>query len=418
MPRAIALAVDGMEPTLLRRWIDSGDLPNFAAAVDEGAMGTATCSSLSSAKQWTGHFTGVDADRHGVTGFTRSDSNRRAGDSAPDARELINVGDIEVKTYPELLSERGRAVGLINPLPLWPPLELENGFCISGMLTPPGSDRVVHPRSMRSELEEYDYEIDVRYGSRPYGFVDDALFGEVPMETLHEDMFRVMDRRLAFTRHAVEAHDTDLLYALLKSVDIIQHAFWIHMAKDDPTYGDAILDSYRRVDELIGWLRDRTDANVLVFSDHGFKARPTDPPGPVDAVARYVADSVPVPSPVQRLYDAVFRRDASSSVDVANPERTTGVHADPAVWVAFGPDVDHTAAVADACFEDFTPTLYAMLDEPIPQAYVGEPLSVVSRPVETVDSDISVSRRVNLAAGEVVSERLHNLGYADMVDDS
>lgn len=120
----ISLAVDGMEGMLLEQWIANGELPNIEAARETGSHGTAECSSLSSAKQWTTHFTGVGSDTHGVQGFLRSGQKRTAGDSAPDASELINLSDIEVKTYPELLAEDGLSVGLLNPLPIWPPLSL------------------------------------------------------------------------------------------------------------------------------------------------------------------------------------------------------------------------------------------------------------------------------------------------------
>jgi len=134
-----------MELSLLDRWIERGELPNLAAVGEEGVHGTATCSSVSSAKQWTTHFTGVAAETHGVDGFLKSGESRQAGENAPDARELINLTDIRVKTYPELLAEDGISVGLVNPLPLWPPLELEDGFCVSGMLTPPATGHWVFP---------------------------------------------------------------------------------------------------------------------------------------------------------------------------------------------------------------------------------------------------------------------------------
>jgi len=135
--KVVAFAVDGMEPTLVERYIEAGKLSNLAELRDNGAFGTADCSSLSSATQWVTHFTGVGPDTHGVDGFLTSNKKRSAGDRAPDAEELINLSNISVKTYPELLDAAGTRVGLINPLPLWPPLEFENGFCVSGMLTPP-----------------------------------------------------------------------------------------------------------------------------------------------------------------------------------------------------------------------------------------------------------------------------------------
>ena len=413
-PRVVALAVDGMEPSLLERWIDAGELPELRALRENGAYGTARCSSLSSANQWTTHFTGVAPETHGVTGFLKGDRKRRAGEPAPEARELINLSDIRVKTYPELLAEVGVSVGLINPLPLWPPLELDGGFCVSGMLTPPTTDRWVHPPGLEPELEALGYRIDVRYGDRPYGFVDDDLFGEVSLETLRDDMFDVLDTRIRATKHAVLEHDLDYLYSLLKSVDVIQHCFWAHMEGDDPTYGDAILRSYRRVDDLVGWLRAETDANLLVFSDHGFGPRRTDPPEGIHRVARAVARRIPVPMAVKRAYDAVLRSPVEAGEDGVSVESTTGIHSDPAVWALDGPDVE-SGRPGEIRFEDLPPTILALLGEPVPSAYVGSAVAAVPTP-RVEERSLSVRREVHVGDEEVVSERLHNLGYAEMVD--
>ncbi|MEF8842598.1 MAG: alkaline phosphatase family protein [Haloarculaceae archaeon] len=416
-PRVVALAVDGMEPSLLERWIDAGELPNLRALREAGAYGTAHCSSLSSANQWTTHFTGVTPEYHGVAGFLKGDRKRQAGEPAPEARELINLSDIRVKTYPELVAEAGIGVGLLNPLPLWPPLELEGGFCVSGMLTPPTTDRWVHPPGLESELEELGYRIDVRYGDRPYGFVDDDLFGEVSLETLREDMFDVLDARIRFTERAVTEHDVDYFYVLLKSIDVIQHCFWAHMTGNDPTYGDVILESYRRVDDLVGWLREETDANLLVFSDHGFGPRMSEPPEGLHRLATGIASRIPfgVPMPLRRAYDSVTRSPVDTGVDGISVNSTTGTHSNPAVWALVGPDVD-TAGPREIRFEDLPPTILALLDEPVPEAYVGSAIDAVPTP-RVEERSLAVRRETHIGDYEVISERLHNLGYAEMVDE-
>jgi hypothetical protein len=414
-PRVVALAVDGMEPSLLDRWIDAGELPNLRALREDGAYGVAECSSLSSANQWTTHFTGVGPETHGVTGFLKGDRKRLAGEPAPEARELVNLSDIRVKTYPELLAESGVGVGLVNPLPLWPPLELDGGFCVSGMLAPPTTDRWVHPPALEPELEELGYRIDVRYGDRPYGFVDDDLFGEVTLETLHEDMFDVLDARIRFTKRAVTDHEVDCLYSLLKSVDVIQHCFWAHMANDDPTYGGAILESYRRVDDLVGWLREETDANLLVFSDHGFGPRQSEPPAGLHGVATAVASRVPVPKVLKRAYDAVLRSPVETGTDGVSVDSTTGIHANPAAWALAGPDVEPRPA-SGVAFGDLPPTILALLGETVPEAYVGTAVDAVPSP-RVEDRSLAVRRETRIGDDEVVSERLHNLGYAEMVDE-
>lgn len=403
-----------MEETLLARWLREGKLPALELALEEGVSGSAECRSLSSAKQWTAHFTGVDPDKHGITGFLKNEESRIAGEESPDARELVNLNDIRVKTYPEILDERGVSVGLINPLPLWPPLTLERGFCVSGMLTPPSAEEFAHPPELQSELVESDYRIDVRYGNRPYGFVDDALFEEVSLETLEHDMFEVLDARIEFTKRTIREDDLDFTYCLLKSIDVIQHCFWKHMNDGHERYGDTILRAYERVDELVGWVREETDANVVVFSDHGFQTRTTRPPEGIHRLAVEVGDRISVPAVVNRVYERVFYREEGVNAD--NPGKTTGIHDDPAVWIATGPDVE-SGKRADVAFEDIAPTLFALLGEPIPEAYVGEAAtSALSVEPEYADVALDVRRERTIDERDIVSERLHNLGYAEMVD--
>jgi predicted AlkP superfamily phosphohydrolase/phosphomutase len=433
--RTIALAADSMEPRLLERWIGSGDLPNLAALRDDGVGGVLDCTvpdgktHISSAVQWTTHFTGVSLERHGVYGFRKE---RSGSDGSPSVKELINLSDVPVKTYPELLDEHGYSVGLVNPLPIWPPLEFGAGFCVSGMLTPPDSDRWIQPESLGSELQELGYRIDVKYPDRPYGFIDDDLFEEVSIDTLYGDMLEVLDGRVAATKHLVETRETDYLYVLLKSVDVIQHAFWAHMEAGDPEYGDAILESYRRVDELVGWIRERAPgADLVLFSDHGGKRRPVYRSNVATRFAEGAASLLPsIPDPIRKWYDRYKTVDCSGvgKIDgtgtasgdvVGNPGRKTGIHHDEAVWMMAGPSVRTCGEKTRLRFEDVTPTILALLEQPIPSDYIGSP-AVGSLQVDPsyVDIDLEVDRRaLTVREHERISERLHNLGYAEMVDE-
>jgi len=420
--RTIALGVDGIEPTLRERWVEAGELPNIRSLQQAGTFGRAKCSSLVSATQWTTHFTGVSPDRHGVTDFIATSEQDRGPTEDPfrkeaiDHRKLITTDDIAVKTYPELLSEDGLAVGLINPLPVWPPLKLDSGFCIAGMIMPPDAEELVFPSSMESELDEFRYRIDVRYGDRPYGFIDDALLedDEVSLSTLRENMFDVLEARIAFTKHAIEEKDLDILYSLLKTIDIIQHAFWVHMEQDDPEFGGTILKCYRQVDDLIGWIREtQPDANLVVFSDHGFGPRKDPASGRLHTVGSLVDSYVSVPFRLKSLYYRFLKSEAD--VDLSDLDRLSGGHRDPATWIMAGPDV-RDCGESDIAFEDITPTLVALSNRPIPREYVGKPVvDALACEVEYRDIDFSVSReRREDVAGEV-SDRLYNLGYADMV---
>ncbi|WP_302081593.1 alkaline phosphatase family protein [Salinibaculum rarum] len=422
--RTIALGVDGMDPTLRERWVDAGELPNIRSLQEAGAFGRANCSSLISATQWTTHFTGVSPDRHGVTDFVTANEQDTGSTENPfrkeaiDHRKLITTTDIAVKTYPELLSEDGLAVGLINPLPIWPPLELDGGFCIAGMITPPDADKIVFPSSMKSELDKFGYQIDVRYGDRPYGFLDDALLedNEIDLATLREDMFDVLEARIAFTKYAIKSKDLDVLYSLLKTMDIVQHAFWAHMDRDDPAFGDTILECYRKVDDLVGWIREtQPDANLVVFSDHGFGPRKDPASGRLHAVGSLVDSYVSVPFQLKSLYHRFLK--SETEVDLSDLDRLSGGHRNPAAWAMAGPDIRDWGKI-DIAFEDITPTLVALSGRPVPRAYVGEPVAdALICEIDYRDVDLSVTREHREDVAGEVSDRLYNLGYADMVKE-
>jgi predicted AlkP superfamily phosphohydrolase/phosphomutase len=73
----------------------------------------------------------------------------------------------------------------------------------------------------------------------------------------------------------------DLVIAVMEAADRVQHFFWqyqdtqhpLYAAEGAQLYGDEIARCYRRLDETIGRVQARLDAQdtLLVLSDHGFK---------------------------------------------------------------------------------------------------------------------------------------------------
>jgi len=413
----VALAVDGMEPSLVEKWIDDGYLPNLARVVENGAKGVAKCRSVVSATQWTNHFTGVGSNRHGITGFVREKEPEFTNEKgSPESDQLINLSDINIKTYPEILSESGLSVGLINPLILWPPLNLDGGFCISGMLTPPSSDKWVYPESLSDTVDEFNYEIDVEYEDRPYGFIDDAIIGEVSFDDLQDDILDVLRSRIEFTKYAVDELSNDFIYSLLKSIDLIQHVFWAHMEEGQNRYTNTIRTCYQMVDDLVGWILDEyPEANLIVFSDHGFGAR-KDAPKALGLISHYIGRVLPtIPHQFKSFHAQYIKKEAEFDID--NLQKISGDHSRPAVLMAAGPDISSTDNIR-VRFEDITPTLMTLAGHPIPTEYSGEAIREILQVEPTYDEiSISMDRDLRIEPNDAVTRRLHNLGYADMVEE-
>ena len=72
--RAIVLGLDGLDPVLVRRFIDEGKLPNFEKLAQEGDFSPleTACPSMSPVA-WSTFATGVDASRHNIFDFLGRD---------------------------------------------------------------------------------------------------------------------------------------------------------------------------------------------------------------------------------------------------------------------------------------------------------------------------------------------------------
>jgi predicted AlkP superfamily phosphohydrolase/phosphomutase len=68
--KAVIIGLDGATWTLLRPWIDQGQLPNLARLVQEGASGPLTTTIPPvSASAWVSFATGCNPGKHGAFDF-------------------------------------------------------------------------------------------------------------------------------------------------------------------------------------------------------------------------------------------------------------------------------------------------------------------------------------------------------------
>jgi predicted AlkP superfamily phosphohydrolase/phosphomutase len=84
----------------------------------------------------------------------------------------------------------------------------------------------------------------------------------------HEEYIRqsrsVSEEHLKLLRHEIERFRSGLLFFHFFGIDQDSHMLW-------GKYNDDLLNTYRMVDDAIGWVRRRVpDATLIVMSDHGF----------------------------------------------------------------------------------------------------------------------------------------------------
>jgi predicted AlkP superfamily phosphohydrolase/phosphomutase len=77
---------------------------------------------------------------------------------------------------------------------------------------------------------------------------------------------KVTEEQLALLRYSIQHFERGVFFQHLLGIDQNSHMLW---AKHEPE----LLETYQRIDEAIGWVRQHAaDATLIVMSDHGFAA--------------------------------------------------------------------------------------------------------------------------------------------------
>ncbi|MBL8150047.1 MAG: alkaline phosphatase family protein, partial [Blastocatellia bacterium] len=181
--------------------------------------------------------------------------------------KAMSTLDIKTKTIWELLSERGRKVGVINDPCSYPALQV-NGFLVCGMLWPGGEQPYTYPESLAAELEK----------AVPNYIVDVNLHNKEKIE-IAKELFRSIDTRLQASLYLMKQHDWDLFWTVFTESDRAQHRLWAAWDKTHPRHADepeelrtAVLDLYEKLDAAVGAILAEVEQETTVFivSDHGF----------------------------------------------------------------------------------------------------------------------------------------------------
>jgi len=88
------VGVDGMDPVILERMIDAGEMPSFAGLRAEGTFQTlGTSVPPQSPVAWSNFVTGMDPGGHGIFDFIHRDPETMFPYDATDAEALIEAAD-------------------------------------------------------------------------------------------------------------------------------------------------------------------------------------------------------------------------------------------------------------------------------------------------------------------------------------
>ena len=148
--RVFVIGFDGMDPTLSRKWMDEGKLPNFRKLSEEGTFRTLNTTQPSeSPTAWASFATGVNPGKHSIYDFLRRDFDTYLPDFNMIRREPPEfLWGFFPKKRPKIVSTRGgtsfwvhaandgvRTVVLTVPV-TFPPEDLHHGQMLGGLPLP------------------------------------------------------------------------------------------------------------------------------------------------------------------------------------------------------------------------------------------------------------------------------------------
>jgi predicted AlkP superfamily phosphohydrolase/phosphomutase len=148
--RVFVLGFDGMDPTLARKWMDEGKLPNLKALAEEGTFARLRSTQPSeSPTAWSSFATGVNPGKHSIYDFLIRDLKTYYPDLNMVHREPARfLWGFFPTRKPKITSTRGgtsfwktasndgiESVVLTVPV-TWPPEELAHGDLLGGLPLP------------------------------------------------------------------------------------------------------------------------------------------------------------------------------------------------------------------------------------------------------------------------------------------
>ncbi|MCK4410188.1 MAG: alkaline phosphatase family protein, partial [Candidatus Eisenbacteria sp.] len=387
-PRVAIIGVDGCDWEKLGPLVESGRLPNFQRIMERGAHGPLISElPLISPRIWTTIATGKTADRHGIRDFVN------------EAGVPVNATMRTAAPVWDIVSSFGLPVGVVGWYVTWPVDEV-NGFLLSDRLHSllRGPVQMLQSLGRRTTNERLE-----SFGT----FAFDAGYKRYPKDQLRFQLNRIVDEplRWGYLRDAIYSRMSTTLTpgyrpvfsaVYLRGVDFVQHFFWKYAdpepfggvpEEDISAYGEVIDNYYIYTDTLLGRLLEALgdDVNVIVVSDHGFKAR--------------------------------------LDLDPGRPQ-LTGAHDVAGVIIASGPAFRPAGRFEGATIFDITPTALAVMGLPIGEDMDGRVLAEIIRQehlavrplsfVPSYESAVGKERgEIGSTMDDSIREQLKSLGYIE-----
>lgn len=260
--KVLVVGLDGVPLDLIDGWVRQGELPTFSYLIRTGAVGPLRSTvPPTSGPSWSSFATGMNPGRTGIYDFLyRRDGTYRFPPVNASQRGGVSLWQI--------LSLAGKKVGVLN-MPMSYPVEVVNGFMVSGWMTPSGAADYCYPSALIAELQR-----EVGF----YHIYPTETFAESRRESFLQACYDLLDLRLRTALYLMETRPWDFFMTVFFDTDRILHQLWHYLDPSHPWWGEQgeehseiVLEYFRRVDEGLSRLIDRAGegALVMVMSDHG-----------------------------------------------------------------------------------------------------------------------------------------------------
>ncbi len=269
----IIIGLDGATWEVIDYFIHKNVMPSLKKIKEMSSYGELSSTIVPiTPSAWASMITGCMPSTTGIFDFLKS------VDGTYNWR-LVNSQDIKVPTMANILLSYGRKVSLINVPMTFPPNQ-NDGYLLTGLLTPIGEKNISYPENLVEELKKHgiNYRIDTElHANRSKLFTDHdyekTVFGN-GAEVFFRDLNELLEIRKKTVDYLMHEKNWDYFMFVLIGIDRIQHHLWDYIMQPeiDSSMTRNIGNYFRRVDEIIGDIYEnfKNNANIFIVSDHGF----------------------------------------------------------------------------------------------------------------------------------------------------
>jgi predicted AlkP superfamily phosphohydrolase/phosphomutase len=270
MRRAVLLGIEGLNPELIKLWLD--DLPNLKKLQKTGTWGTIE-STVPPAPphSWTCSQCGRNPGAFGFWDYSYRDEFTYTFNKRVDSRII----DRRVRCLYRILPNLGQRIAIVDMPGIWPPPRIPAGYCISNNHGQRKAKCLTWPAHLMEEISQLlgGYIQDVPESREKYFNLD--------REKLLKQVFQMDSQRFELVKHFIHEKKCDYVATVIPGVELISHGFFRsfdehHRYYDkDGRFKDALKHYYAQIDKKIGEVKELLDEDtvLLVLSTYSVQRR-------------------------------------------------------------------------------------------------------------------------------------------------